>query len=155
MIQNPELNIVECIESLDNRKKYLVSQRSDDNFKISVDSVTTLATDLGSLNWNLQGSLPSLPGEEEKIIIYCLVNRENEKTLLTSKEGQSFLGWGDSSNDRKSLSPLLDNATTFQTLFPQTVPSCVQGNVPFPRGLMCLFWNGIPCLKVDVNNANS
>ncbi|GFX84077.1 uncharacterized protein TNCV_4858851 [Trichonephila clavipes] len=47
-IQNPKLNIVECIEGLDNRKKYLVSQRSDDNLRISVDSVTTLATDLGT-----------------------------------------------------------------------------------------------------------
>ncbi|GFY77862.1 hypothetical protein TNIN_73241 [Trichonephila inaurata madagascariensis] len=46
MIQNSKLNIVECIEGLDNRKKYLVSQRSDDNFKISIDSVTTLVTDL-------------------------------------------------------------------------------------------------------------
>ncbi|GFY51812.1 uncharacterized protein TNIN_115581 [Trichonephila inaurata madagascariensis] len=47
MIQNPKLNIVECIEGLDKRKKYLVSQRSDDNFKIPVDSVTTLTRDLG------------------------------------------------------------------------------------------------------------
>ncbi|GFY71967.1 hypothetical protein TNIN_247871 [Trichonephila inaurata madagascariensis] len=47
MIQNPKLNIVECIEGLDNLNKYLVSQRSDDNFKISVDSVTTLDRDLG------------------------------------------------------------------------------------------------------------
>ncbi|GFU85728.1 uncharacterized protein TNCV_2512271 [Trichonephila clavipes] len=35
------------IEGLDNHKKYLVSQRPDDNFKVSVDSVTTLARDLG------------------------------------------------------------------------------------------------------------
>ncbi|GFU37993.1 uncharacterized protein TNCV_595751 [Trichonephila clavipes] len=47
MIQNPKLNIVECIEGLDKRKKYLVSQRSDDNSRISVDSVTTLTRDLG------------------------------------------------------------------------------------------------------------
>ncbi|GFS34453.1 hypothetical protein TNIN_397591 [Trichonephila inaurata madagascariensis] len=47
MIQNPTLNIVECIEGLDNLKKYLVSRRPDDNFKIYVDSVTTLARDLG------------------------------------------------------------------------------------------------------------
>ncbi|GFX57114.1 uncharacterized protein TNCV_2963941 [Trichonephila clavipes] len=47
MVENPKLNIVECIGGLDNRKKYLVSQKSDDNFKISVDSVTTLASDLG------------------------------------------------------------------------------------------------------------
>ncbi|GFW91634.1 DUF4817 domain-containing protein [Trichonephila clavipes] len=46
MIQNPKLHIVECIEGLDNPKKYLVSQISDDKFEISVDSVTTLATDL-------------------------------------------------------------------------------------------------------------
>ncbi|GFS32249.1 uncharacterized protein TNIN_168751 [Trichonephila inaurata madagascariensis] len=46
MIQNHKLNIVECIEGLDNRKKYLVSQKSDDSLKISVDSVITLATDL-------------------------------------------------------------------------------------------------------------
>ncbi|GFW18481.1 uncharacterized protein TNCV_1185081 [Trichonephila clavipes] len=46
MIQNPKLNIAECIEGLDKRKKYLVSQISDDNFKISVDSVTTLTRDL-------------------------------------------------------------------------------------------------------------
>ncbi|GFU88944.1 hypothetical protein TNCV_4446191 [Trichonephila clavipes] len=47
MNQNPKLNIVECIEGLDNRKKYLVFQRSNDNFKISVDSVITLAKGLG------------------------------------------------------------------------------------------------------------
>ncbi|GFY48186.1 hypothetical protein TNIN_281851 [Trichonephila inaurata madagascariensis] len=47
LIQNPRLNIVECIEGLDNLKKYLISQRSDDNFKIFVDSVTTLDRDLG------------------------------------------------------------------------------------------------------------
>ncbi|GFW56396.1 uncharacterized protein TNCV_2089031 [Trichonephila clavipes] len=45
--QNPKLNIVECIEGLDNIKKYLVFQRSDDNFKISADSVTALDRDLG------------------------------------------------------------------------------------------------------------
>ncbi|GFX81849.1 uncharacterized protein TNCV_2570491 [Trichonephila clavipes] len=38
-------NIEECIGGLDNLKKYLVSQRSDDNLKISVDSVKALATD--------------------------------------------------------------------------------------------------------------
>ncbi|GFY75187.1 hypothetical protein TNIN_281641 [Trichonephila inaurata madagascariensis] len=47
MLQNPKLNIVECIEGLDNLKKYLISQRSDDNFKIFVDTAATLATDLG------------------------------------------------------------------------------------------------------------
>ncbi|GFY64784.1 uncharacterized protein TNIN_107661 [Trichonephila inaurata madagascariensis] len=47
MIQNPKFNIVECIEGVDNLKQYLVSQRSVDNFKISVDSVTTLARDSG------------------------------------------------------------------------------------------------------------
>ncbi|CAH1108652.1 unnamed protein product [Psylliodes chrysocephalus] len=37
-----------CIEGLDNLKKYLGSQRSDDNFKIFVDSGKTLARDLGT-----------------------------------------------------------------------------------------------------------
>ncbi|GFU87988.1 hypothetical protein TNCV_1335571 [Trichonephila clavipes] len=66
-IQNPKLNILECIEGLDNRKKYLVSPRSDDNYKISVDSVTTLATDLVTLprvrsnSWDAQLTIPNDP----------------------------------------------------------------------------------------------
>ncbi|GFY74820.1 uncharacterized protein TNIN_271 [Trichonephila inaurata madagascariensis] len=47
MIQNPKFNTVECIEGVDNLKQYLVSQRSVDNFKISVDSVIILARDSG------------------------------------------------------------------------------------------------------------
>lgn len=48
MLQNPKLNIAECIQGLDNLKKYLEFQRSDDNFKIFVESATTLVRDLGT-----------------------------------------------------------------------------------------------------------
>lgn len=46
MIQNLKLNIAECIERLDNLKKYLEFQRSDDNLKLFVESTIILARDL-------------------------------------------------------------------------------------------------------------
>jgi len=55
ILQNPKLNIAECIQGLDNLKKYLVLQRTDDSFKIFVDSATSLGTEL-----DIDPELPTL-----------------------------------------------------------------------------------------------
>ncbi|GFX89507.1 uncharacterized protein TNCV_483421 [Trichonephila clavipes] len=70
MIQNPKLSIVECIEGLHKRKKFLGSQRSDDNFKISVDSVTTLTRDLARrrfVEW-AQNEIAVVPAFHKRIL---------------------------------------------------------------------------------------
>ncbi|GFY77257.1 uncharacterized protein TNIN_483311 [Trichonephila inaurata madagascariensis] len=82
MIQNPELNIVGCIEGLDNRKKYLVSQRSDDNFKISVYSVTSFATDLGID--------PKYPISKLRKTVYLFVYEGSERDEPASNSFQQF-----------------------------------------------------------------
>ncbi|GFU73646.1 uncharacterized protein TNCV_378051 [Trichonephila clavipes] len=76
LLQNPKLNIVECVNDLVNLKKYLVFKRPDENLKSSVNSITTLGRDLGID--------PKFPTSRLRKKVYLFVYESSDEPALNS-----------------------------------------------------------------------